>query len=315
MRLPPLYARTPLWESPNLSRALGTDALLKMEAFQPAASFKSRGMGAACAAAHARGARRVICSSGGNAGLAVAVAGRRLGMAVTIVVPVTSSQRAKDLIAREGAEVIVHGAAWDESHNHAVALADETSGAYVHPFDDPVVWHGHSTIIDELTEEPQFASSKPGLLVVSVGGGGLLCGLVEGLQRVGWQDVPVVAVETEGAASFAGAVSAGELITLDAIRSIAVTLGAKRVAPRALELARQHEITPWLVSDRQALDACLRFADDHRVLVEPACGASLALGYDPAPPLQGIRDPIVFIVCGGAAVNREMLANWDREVS
>ena len=309
-----LHVQTPLWESPNLSRILGTQVLLKMEAFQPAASFKSRGMGAACAAAHAKGAKRVICSSGGNAGLAVAVAGRRLEMEVTIVVPETSSQRAKDLILREGAEVIVHGAAWDESHAYATRLASETSGAYVHPFDDPIVWQGHSTIIDELTEDPSFATSRPGAIVVSVGGGGLLCGLVEGLQKAGWADVPVIAVETEGAASFAGAVRAGEVITLDAIRSIAVTLGAKRVTPRALELAGQHEIIPWLVSDRQALDACLKFADDHRVLVEPACGASLALGYEAAPPLQGFSKPIVFIVCGGAAVNREMLAKWDREV-
>jgi L-serine/L-threonine ammonia-lyase len=137
---------------------------------------------------------------------------------------------------------------------------------------------------------------------------------------VGWSDVPILAVETEGAASFSGAVRAGELITLDMISTIAVTLGAKRVTPRALELAQQHEIIPWLVTDRQALDACLRFADDHRVLVEPACGAALAAGYDRAEPLSEFtlsslqREPIVFIVCGGAGVNREMLEKWDREV-
>ncbi|HNB55201.1 MAG TPA: pyridoxal-phosphate dependent enzyme, partial [Anaerolineales bacterium] len=85
--MPPLHIRTPLWESPSLSQILGTEVLLKMEAFQPAGSFKSRGMGAACADAYVRGIRRVVCSSGGNAGLAVANAGRKLGMEVTIVVP------------------------------------------------------------------------------------------------------------------------------------------------------------------------------------------------------------------------------------
>ncbi len=315
--MPPLHIRTPLWESPSLSQILGTEVLLKMEAFQPAGSFKSRGMGAACADAYVRGIRRVVCSSGGNAGLAVANAGRKLGMEVTIVVPQTTSVRAKELITRENAQVIVHGAVWDEAHAFASRLAEETRAAYVHPFDDPVVWRGHSSLVDELVED----GVKPGMIVLSVGGGGLMCGVVEGLQRVGWTDVPVLAVETEGAASFAGAVRAGELITLDAIRSIAVTLGAKRVTPRALELTYQHEIIPWLVSDRQALDACLRFADDHRVLVEPACGAALATGYDRAEPLAEFtvssaqREPVVFIVCGGAAVNREMLAKWDREVS
>ena len=308
--MPPIHVRTPLWESPTLRNILGTEVLLKMEAFQPVGSFKARGMGAACAAAYERGIRRVVCSSGGNAGYAVAYAGRKLGMEVTIVVPQTTSDRAKELIARENAQVIVFGTVWDEAHAYATRLAEETGSAYVHPFDDPAVWQGHSTIIDELLED----SVKPGMIVVSVGGGGLLCGLVEGLHRVGWADVPVLAVETEGAASFAGAVRAGELITLDAIRSIAVTLGAKRVTPRALELAHQHEIIPWLVTDRQALDACLRFADDHRVLVEPACGAALAAGYDNLPPLKGRKSPVVFIVCGGAGINRELLAKWDREV-
>jgi len=308
--MPPIHVRTPLWESPTLSNILGAEVLLKMEAFQPVGSFKARGMGAACAAAYERGIRRVVGSSGGNAGYAVAYAGRKLGMEVTIVVPQTTSDRAKELIARENAQVIVFGTVWDEAHAYATRLAEETGSAYVHPFDDPAVWQGHSTIIDELFED----SVKPGMIVVSVGGGGLLCGLVEGLHRVGWADVPVLAVETEGAASFAGAVRAGELITLDAIRSIAVTLGAKRVTPRALELAHQHEIIPWLVTDRQALDACLRFADDHRVLVEPACGAALAAGYDNLPPLKGRKSPVVFIVCGGAGINRELLAKWDREV-
>ena len=312
----PIHVHTPLWESPTLTNLLGTEVLLKMEAFQPVGSFKARGMGAACKAAYERGFQRVVCSSGGNAGYAVAYAGRKLGMDVTIVVPETTPARARDLITRENAQVIVHGTAWDEAHAYATRLAAETGSAYIHPFDDPTVWQGHSTLIDELVE----AGVKPGMMVASVGGGGLLCGLVEGLQRVGWGDVPVLAVETEGAASFAGAVRAGELITLDAVRTIAVTLGAKTVTPRALELAKQHEIIPWLVTDRQALDACLRFADDHRVLVEPACGAALSAGYDRAEPLAEFtistmqREPVVFIVCGGAGVNREMLEKWDREV-
>jgi len=63
----------------------------------------------------------------------------------------------------------------------------------------PRVWKGHTSIIHEIAE----VGVKPGVVVVSVGGGGLLCGLLEGLHHVGWKDVPVLAVETEGAASFA----------------------------------------------------------------------------------------------------------------
>jgi L-serine/L-threonine ammonia-lyase len=281
-----------------------------MEAFQPAGSFKTRGMGAACQASWEAGVRRVVCASGGNAGYAVAYAGRQLGMDVTIVVPKTTSSRARDLIRGEGVELLVHGDAWDEAHTFATELARHSGAAYIHSFDDPRVWAGHATMVHEIAE----AAVKPGAVVTSVGGGGLLIGLVEGLHQVGWHDVPVLAVETEGAASFAASVRAGRLVTLDRITSIATTLGARTVAAEALAWTGRHAITPWVVTDRAAVDACLRFADEHRVLVEPACGASLAAVYGRAAPLVGPA-PVVVVVCGGAGVNRELLAEWDRRVS
>lgn len=305
----PTHVTTPLWDSRPLSMALGTPVLLKMEAFQPAGSFKSRGMGAACRAACEAGATGVVCSSGGNAGYAVAYAGRQLGLKVTIVVPETTSAWAKDLIRSEGAELLVHGAAWDDAHAYALELVRQGERVYIHPFDDPVVWQGHASMIYEIAE----AGIKPGAIVVSVGGGGLLCGLVEGLHAVGWTDIPILAVETEGAASFAASVQAGRSVTLDRITSVAVTLGARTVAPQALEWARRHPIVPWIVSDRAAVDACLHFADDHRVVVEPACGAALAAVYGRARPLEG-QEPVVIIVCGGAGVNRELLEHWDRQL-
>ena len=304
-----LYVVTPVWRSLPISAALGALVYLKMEAFQPSGSFKARGMGAACLASYGAGVRKVVCASGGNAGLAVAYASRQLGMQATIVVPERASPRSIELIKAEGARLLVHGASWDESQIFANELAEKEGADVIHPFDDPRVWAGHASIIYELAK----SEVKPGLLVVSVGGGGLMCGLLEGLHAVDWQDVPVLAVETHGAASFAASVQAGRLVTLDKITSVATTLGARRVTTRALEWLGRHEITPWLVSDRQAVDACLRFADDHRVLVEPACGAALAVAYDRAQPVEG-RAPLVIIVCGGAGVTRELLQDWDQSV-
>jgi L-serine/L-threonine ammonia-lyase len=308
-----IHVATPVWESPALSAALGAPVLLKMEALQPVGSFKARAMGAACRAAAQAGAREIICASGGNAGFAVAYAGRKLGLPVTVVVMEIATARARDLIAREGARLVVHGRSFDDAQEHALALVKETGAAYVHPFDDPRVWAGNATLVQELAE----TGTKPGAIVLSVGGGGLLCGVVEGLQAAGWGDVPILAVETEGAASFAAAMQAGRAVKLDAITSVAATLAARQVTARAVELAREHPVTSWVVSDRAAVDACLRFADDHRVLVEPACGAALAPVYAAAPPLEGAGSaeaPVMVIVCGGAGVTREQLAKWDREV-
>ncbi len=291
-----------------MSAVLGVPVYLKMEALQPVGSFKIRGMGAACQEACRNGAKLLVSSSGGNAGYAVAYAGSRLRVAVTVVVPSRTSKQARELIRGEGAEVIEHGEAWDDSHTYATDLARRLDGAYIHPFDNPPAWAGHATMVHEISE----TGISPGVVVVSVGGGGLLCGVAQGMEDAGWSKVPLLAVETRGADSFAAAVSAGRLVTLDAITSIATTLGARTVAAEALAWSRKREIVPWVVSDRSAVTACLRFADDHRVLVEPACGASLSAAYENAAPLLG-RGPVVIIVCGGAGVTRELMARWDEE--
>jgi L-serine/L-threonine ammonia-lyase len=213
------------------------------------------------------------------------------------------------LIRSTGARLLVHGVSWDDAYAHAVTLAEQTGAINIHPFDDPQVWRGHASLVREIAE----LGIKPGALVLSVGGGGLLCGVAEGLHSIGWSDVPIVAVETEGASSFAQSVQADRLITLDRITSIATTLGARTVAQQALDWTRRHLIVPWVISDRAAVDACLRFADDHRVLVEPACGAALAAAYLRAPAIAD-HDPIVIIVCGGVGVTRELLQQWDEQV-
>jgi L-serine/L-threonine ammonia-lyase len=305
----PLYVTTPLWHSQPISAATGTSALLKMEAFQPSGSFKARGMGAACLAAQERGATRIVCASGGNAGYAVAYAGQQLQLDVTIIVPQTTPARSKELIQSTGAQLLIHGAAWDDAYAYSRTLAEQTGAINIHPFDDPQVWRGHASLVHEIAD----AGIKPGAIVLSVGGGGLLCGVAEGLHAVGWTDVPIIAVETAGASSFAQSVQADRLITLDRITSIATTLGARTVAQQALDWTRRHPIVPWVISDRMAVDACLRFADDQRVLVEPSCGAALAAGYFRAPAVID-HDPVVIIVCGGVGVTRELLQKWDEQV-
>jgi L-serine/L-threonine ammonia-lyase len=300
----PLHVATPLLESDAYGRP-GQRVRLKLEALQPSGSFKLRGVGHACEALAARGARRLLSSSGGNAGLAVAWAGRRLGLPVTIVVPETTLERPKALIRRQGAEVIVQGRSWMEANEHLATLRGPAD-AFVHPFDDPLLWDGHATMIDEVAA----AGPRPDAVVLSVGGGGLLCGVLQGMHAHGWTGVPVVAVETEGAASLAAAMAAGAPVTLPAITSIATSLGARRVSDRAFEWTRRHPVHSVVVSDAEAVRACLDFADDHRVIVEPACGAALAVAVRrPLPVLREAAD-VVVIVCGGVGATHAQLREW-----
>jgi L-serine/L-threonine ammonia-lyase len=299
-----LHIETPLIESRALSRASGATVWLKLDALQPSGSFKTRGIGFACETYFQRGARRFVSSSGGNAGLAVAYAGRRLSVPVTVVVPETTSPRAKELLAQENAEVIVYGASWQEANDHVQSLLG-TSDAFIHPFDDPLVWEGHSTLVDEVAR----SGLEPDAVVLSVGGGGLLCGVAEGMRRHGRDHVPIFAVETDGAASLHAAIKAGHPVTLEKIASVATSLGAKRVCDRALQWSKERPVHSVLVSDQRALAACERFLLDHRVLVEPACGASLAPLYEGMPELGTFRNVLV-VVCGGATATLEQIRRW-----
>ena len=209
----PLHIETPFFESQALKIQAGRSVWLKFEALQPTGSFKIWGIGHACQEYARRGANRFISSSGGNAGIAVAFAGRHLSVPVVVVVPETTTERAIKLIRQEGADVIVHGASWQEANSLALSMVTPTD-AFLHPFDDPLLWQGHATIIDEVAR----SGVKPDAIILSVGGGGLLCGVIEGLHRNNWSTVPVIAVETVGADLFAQSVLAGYRVELPAIK-------------------------------------------------------------------------------------------------
>ncbi|KAH3886218.1 hypothetical protein DPMN_010219, partial [Dreissena polymorpha] len=173
---------------------------------------------------------------------------------------------------------------------------------------------GHSTLIEEAAKQ---LPCKPDVVIVSVGGGGLLNGLFMGMQKVGWGSVPCVAMETRGADSFNAAVKNGKLVTLPDITSVAKCLGALTVSAKSLELAQQYQnIHSVVINDAKAVDACLKFADDHRYLVEPACGASLAAVYgDVIKGLQkegklGEVKTALVVVCGGSSVTLKQLETW-----
>ncbi|WP_431045744.1 pyridoxal-phosphate dependent enzyme [Roseateles sp. L2-2] len=300
----PIHITTPTVESDAFSTP-DQRVWLKLEALQPCGSFKLRGIGHACEVHASRGATRLLSSSGGNAGIAVAYAGRRLGLPVVVVVPETTREWPKTLIRRQGAEVVVHGKSWMEANDHLMSLRQPTD-AFIHPFDDPLLWDGHASMIAEAATQ----APKPDAVVLSVGGGGLMSGVLQGMHAVGWQDVPLVAVETHGADSLNAAIAAGELVTLDAITSLATSLGARRVSERAFAWTKEHPVVATTVTDAEAVQACLDVAKEHRVIVEPACGAAVAATLKRAvPALQEARNVLV-ILCGGACATYEDLLDW-----
>ncbi|MCP1479167.1 L-serine/L-threonine ammonia-lyase [Pseudomonas chlororaphis] len=299
-----LHIRTPLILHPGLSTATRR-IWLKLENLQPGGSFKMRGLGLLCTQAARQGKRRVVCPSGGNAGLATAMAAASLGLQACIVVPQTTAQTTRERIARTGAEVLVHGQVWDQANERALQLSSAADSEYVPAFDHPVLWQGHSSMVDEILEDcPQVDT-----IVASVGGGGLLAGILTGLLRHQRQDCRIIACETTGSASFAAGLAAGHPVRLARIDTVASSLGAAQVAAWPLQQIQAFAHQSLVLSDAEAILGVVRYADDLRQLVEPACGVSLAVAYLDHPAIAAARD-VVIVVCGGVSISARQVADW-----
>lgn len=300
-----IHHQTPLLKSYELEKKKGLSVFYKMESYQPTGSFKIRGMENLCRHHLANGQRNFIASSGGNAGLSMAYVAKKLGANIQIVVPESTSEFMINKIRNLDAEVIVRGKFWDEANDYCLQQAKESNRVYVSPFDDALLWQGHASMIDECAKE----MPQPTKIVVSVGGGGLLLGILEGLRRNGWEDTEIITVETYGTASFQKSMAKNELVTLPSINSIATSLGAKTVTPEVLKQAKLFKVLPSLVSDEECIRAMLSFLDEYNVLVEPACGASLAypLFYNEKISKD---DTVLVIACGGVNTSFRQLENY-----
>jgi L-serine/L-threonine ammonia-lyase len=290
----PLYIETPVIESHLVGKRFGKRLFLKMENLQPSGSFKMRGISTMCQHMVKAGQKHIISSSGGNAGYTAAFAAQLMGIPATIFVPESTREHVVRMMRDLGADVQKHGRFWEEAHTAALAFASSHQAEVIHPFNNSIIWEGHASMVDEIVRQ----TIKPDVIVLSVGGGGLLAGVAMGLRRYGWEDVPIITVETHGADSLAQAIQAGKPVRLPEITSSVKTLGANQVCDEAFRVTQELRVLPVVVSDEEATRPCLQFMDDHRMLVEPACGAALSVVYNRHPALDEFKTVLV-IVCGG----------------
>lgn len=221
------------------------------------------------------------------------------------------------ITAAGASAVIQHGDSWKEADAYLCeeVLAKDPTAVYVPPFDHENIWQGNSTMIAELQQQfEEKGEDKPDALICSVGGGGLFSGVMLGLDKAGWHDMRVLAVETQGADSLHSALEAGRLVSLDEITSIASSLGAKRVCEKAYEYARRPNVKSVVLRDAEAAMGCWRLADDERMMVESACGVSVAVCYDgrleKLLPELTKESKVVIVVCGGSNVTLELLMQY-----
>lgn len=249
--------------------------------------------------------------SGGNAGIAAVTAARALGYPCTVVVPTYTSPMMLQRLQAAGAITVPHGANIDvaAAHMRDVLMAQmqgavgpdgrELVAVELHPFDHEAIWEGVSSMVDELAVQlPPDASGRAfaaDAVVCSVGGGGLMNGIMLGIERLlrgagasgsgagagdgddgASRDVQILALETRGAESLAKAVEKRALVSLPGVSSMATSLAAMRVAERTLRNVlfppAGMRVRNFVMDDAEAARGVLRLVDEHRLLVELACG-------------------------------------------
>ena len=318
-----LHIETPLVPSPHMSKLADRPVYLKLENLQVPGSFKIRGIGLTCQEAQKSGFTKLVGSSGGNAGLAMAYAANQLEMPLTLFIPKSTPQMMVDLIQAQEVEVRIIGENWNQANEAAQEFLKSNQDAFfVHPYDQESTWRGHASMVPEIKSQLQSLGVKnlPEAIITCVGGGGLAVGLLKGMQDCDWNTkVPLIAMETEGSNCFHEALKAKKIVNLESINSIAKSLGALSVSEELLKMAlsQDFKVQSHIVSDRDALSACLDFAKYHRMLVEPACGAALSAVFnqsDNTLPKNG-SGPIIMVVCGGNIASLELFDGWKKQLN
>ncbi|HEX2733437.1 MAG TPA: pyridoxal-phosphate dependent enzyme [Polyangiaceae bacterium] len=192
-RLGSQIVHTPTNKSETLSLRTGSELWLKFENQQFTASFKDRGaLNKLLCLSETERRQGVIAASAGNHAQAVAHHSRRLGIAATIVMPVSAPFAKVSNTLALGADVVQFGQTVDASNEHALELARARGLVRVHPFDDPDVIAGQGTLALELLADAPNLDA----VVVPVGGGGLISGVATVCKALA-PNLKVIGVQTE----------------------------------------------------------------------------------------------------------------------
>jgi len=185
--------RTPMMKSRTLSEIVDAEVWLKFENLQFTAAYKERGaLNKLLQLTEEERGRGVVAASAGNHAQAVAYHGRRLGIPVTIVMPVSTPMIKVTQTEGHGAHVVLHGERFDDADTHARELEAKEGFVFVHPFDDVAVMAGAGTVGLEMLEDAPDLDT----LVVPIGGGGLISGIATAAKALK-PAIKVIGVEAE----------------------------------------------------------------------------------------------------------------------
>jgi threonine dehydratase len=308
---------TPLLESDRLNAALGGRVLVKAECLQETGSFKYR-------AAYFRLAklapeerqRGVIAYSSGNFGIALAAAGTRLGIEVTIVAPSDAPDAKLERLRTGGANLVIvepRGKNRETvASQRAVMLAEKSDAVLLHPFEDPLLLAAHAVLALEIIDDALGVSDGLDHLVVPCGGGGLLAACCWALNRRGLS-TRLHAIEPRTVASLGPSLLAKRPVRLETPgSSLCDALCAPSPGCLAFDVLEPRVDEVHAVGDGMTREAVVLAASALKITVEPSGAIGLAALLDGQLAMQG---QVTVTIATGGNLDLGLLASPRRRLA
>ena len=287
-----------IYESPSrasaeLSVMTAQTVHLKLDNLQRTGAFKERGaLNKILTLSDAEKQRGVITASAGNHAQAVAYHACARGLRAQIVMPLMTPLVKVAATKGFGAEVVLHGANYDEAYAYAVESCAEQGMTFLHPFDDAEVINGQGSIGLELLEQVPSLEA----VVVPIGGGGLISGVACAIKESNPR-VRVVGVQTERLPSMLRAIEAGHPVTIPASATVADGIAVRRAGDQTLPLVQRYVDEIVTVDEEEIANAILVLLEKEKTLAEGAGAVAIASLLQHKTSLSGKKTAA--LVCGG----------------
>ena len=282
---------TGLIYSQFFSKATGNYVYLKPENMQVTGAYKIRGAYYTISTlSDQEKAAGLITASAGNHAQGVAYAAKHANVPATIVKPTTTPLIKVNNTKNYGANVVLHGATFDDAAEEAARRSKEDGLTYIHPFNDLRVATGQGTISYEIFSNLPDVD----IILVPIGGGGLASG-VSTLAKLLNPNVKVIGVEPTGAASMKASLEAGHIVTLPTVDTIADGVAVKTPGDQVFPYIQENLDDIITIEDNELVSAFLDMTETHKMIVENAGLLTVAALYH----LDCKNQNVVPILTGG----------------